>query len=227
MSDQLRQALCCECGQLRTYKRARNQRGYWGDRNWERSLGDLKCATCSKVTAHALLNDSGDWDEEKQLVALGDDEAMGWSLERRQQLRDEYRRGFPRNPLTHHLWWKGEEDAAREAGQKQFQAMCGEPVNVPEKRREGTTPQQQRMPAQAKEVNLYEEEFQDPDTGLWWRDGDCVDCLRHRHAWLLRDRRTKLSALLIKVVASIDEVDAAMVEKLNELVTSALPGGGS
>ncbi|OBF42569.1 hypothetical protein A5719_03315 [Mycolicibacterium peregrinum] len=228
MSEPVMKALCCVCGNLRTYRRARNCRGNWGDQSWERSLGDLKCSECVSITTHALLDDGSDFDEKRQRIALGDQDILpSWDPQWRKTIRADYRRGLPRNPLTDHLWWKADEDAAREAGQKQFQAMCGELVNVPEQRREGTTPQQQRMPSQVKDVNLYEEEFQDPATGLWWRDGDCVDCLRHRHAWLLREHRKKLSALLIQVVAKIDDVDATMVEKLNELVASALPGGGS
>lgn len=224
MTNDLRQALCCSCGNLRAYKRARNLRGDWGDRNWERSLGDLKCLACNKVTTHALLDDANDWDEKKQLVALGDDEIGGWSFEYRERIRDEYRRGLPRNPLTKHIWWKGYEDRAREAGNKRFQAMCGEWIDVPEVRSDGVDITQQRAPKQVGNDDLYEQEYEDLDTGLWWTPGDCLDCLRQRHASLLRRQRKALAEMLIKLVAVIDDVNPEMIEVLNEYAARALPG---
>src|ERR1700733_5940133 len=47
-----RQALCCVCGQLRTFDRARRCRweNYWFrwqvDRDWHRETGELKCDQC-------------------------------------------------------------------------------------------------------------------------------------------------------------------------------------
>ena len=78
----VRQSLCCECGNLRTVSAKaseRNGTGPWGaspdqiaealqrtrcvsarqywerQRPYERALEDLKCATCGKVTQHAMV----------------------------------------------------------------------------------------------------------------------------------------------------------------------------
>jgi hypothetical protein len=90
----IRQALCCECGQVSEFKQARNWRGWFGDNSeWHRELGDLKCDQCGSLTPHALLSADPDRhrDEEMQRAALGED-VGGWDYQR---LRREYRQGPP------------------------------------------------------------------------------------------------------------------------------------
>ncbi|MFT4125073.1 MAG: hypothetical protein QM662_02430 [Gordonia sp. (in: high G+C Gram-positive bacteria)] len=56
------QALCCECGQLREYRRAANPLHEWPnfEDSFERLLGDLKCKHCARITRHALLRHPDD-----------------------------------------------------------------------------------------------------------------------------------------------------------------------
>lgn len=79
-------ALCCDCGQVRTFKRGYYPRRFVGDfgsgflmshegrrlfpfaQPWDRCVGDLKCRPCGAVTRHAILRDGdefADFAEEK------------------------------------------------------------------------------------------------------------------------------------------------------------------
>lgn len=53
-----RQALCCECGNLRTFKDGYAPRRWIGEggRGNERHTCDFKCKPCGKVTRHAIVN---------------------------------------------------------------------------------------------------------------------------------------------------------------------------
>src|SRR5262249_32800884 len=103
-------ALCCECGQLRTYRcamRARAALGHLGgswDR-WERRMvGALKCAHCGAITVHALLLDPAgpcNFDEREQALALGDHPRDEYErMTDLERLRREYQEGFDRNLRT-------------------------------------------------------------------------------------------------------------------------------
>lgn len=212
------QALCCVCAQLRTYKRARNQRGYWGDRNWHRSIGDLKCTACGAITTHALLNDRTDWDEKLQLLALGITNDQSWSPEHMKSVQAKYRQSnYPRNPFVTHEWWTTDEDEARLAGKKWFTAMCGEAVEVPESRSDGVPLADFQAPTQVTDPQRTEHENLDAESGLWWtQDGTCVNCLRVRHNWLLDQRRKDLALRLIKIAGCINDVDSKMIQDLDE-----------
>lgn len=235
MSEQLRPALCNTCGTLRTFKRARNYQpeNYWlkrpVDLDWSRELGDLKCETCGKVTTHALLHPEGDWAadhaETVQRIALGDLKAHPrfqdpWAAKDLVRIIDRYRQSnYPKNPFVNHRWWKSDENEAREAGQKWFRAMCGEPVEVPaEHRSNGSSITELEAPTQVTDPERSEHENFDAETGLWWTaDGVCVNCLRVRNNWLLDKRRKEVAVLLLKLAADVDSLDAATVHMLADL----------
>lgn len=239
-----RQALCCVCGQVRQFRRVlRNHReeNYWlsrpVDRDWHRETGDMKCAECGRVTTHALLHPEGDWAvdhaEVLQRVALGcsDPRTDGEMFAKaREQMRNQYRQSnFPSNPYVTHKWWKADENKARDAGEKWFPAMCGEPVAVPDKPGEGRTITEMEAPTQIADPDRTDHDNLDVDSGLWWSEaGACVNCLRVRHEWLLDKRRDELNSLLISLVAKISKgvkVDASVVDALTEQVAAALGGG--
>ena len=242
MSDQLRQALCTMCGTLRTCKRARNYQpeNYWLNRpvdlDWSRELGDLKCETCGKVTTHALIHPDGHWAadhaERIQRVALGDRKAYPRFQDERAakdlvRIIKRYRQGnYPSNPFVFHRWWKSDENKAREAGQKWFPAMCGEPVEVPEEHRfNGTDVTELEAPTQVTDPERTEHENFDVETGLWWTaSGVCVNCLRVRNDWLLDKRRIEVATLLMKLAATIDSLDAPTVHKLADLADTVAGG---
>jgi hypothetical protein len=169
-STRERQALCCECGQLRMFKQARNHRGWWGQPNWHRSVGDLKCTHCGIVTAHALMlntNDGEANDDQLQRVALGSFEGL-WSDSERARLRRDYRQGnLPRNPYLHHNWFLSDEETARNAGESQVTAMCGLQVDLPANPEDCSSDYTE--PCEIRDM-----EYEDPETGLWWVDMDCA-----------------------------------------------------
>jgi hypothetical protein len=229
VSEKLKQALCCECGQLRTFKRSRNhhQENYWlsgpVDRDWHRELGDLKCQNCGKVTTHALLHRDGDWAadhaEMLQRVALGgtdprlDNEHFSHDLAR---VRERYRQSnFPRNPYVRHRWWKSDEDEARKAGDRWFPGMCGEMVALPETPSKGTDITEFNAPTHITDPCRADHENLDVETGLWWTsDGECVNCLRVRHNRLIAKRRELLNEWLGWLRARPERVPDEHVELL-------------
>jgi hypothetical protein len=206
----IRKALCCACGQLRTFKRARNVVTDCGvDRvTWHRCTGDLKCDNCGAITRHALLReDDGhqDYAETYQRMALGGKADTSWTDVER--IRREYRQGLlPRNPYVRHKWWKSAETKAIEAGLAYFPAMCGEPVKTPDKPSPSQTVAKAIVPTQVTDPDRAEHENLDVDTGLWWtQDGWCVNCLRVRNDWLLAERRKLMDEWFVWLYARLEE----------------------
>lgn len=217
-------ALCCTCGSLRTCSRPRNHRteNYWFagpiDRDWHRETGDLKCSQCNKVTTHALIHPDGDrlrdHAEQMQLIALGWTHSR-YTDKKKLEIRRQYHEAFPQNPYMDHRYWKGDERAARKAGADTFPAMCGVMLPLPKVFREnGRDITEFNAPEQVTEPELLEHERLDPDTGMWWDIGDCVNCLHVRNDKLLRDRREELAKVLLKAAVSTDTLDADLVNTL-------------
>jgi hypothetical protein len=222
MSDQFKQALCCVCGTLRTCRRPRNYRyeNYWlhgtVDRDWHRETGDLKCDTCGRVTTHAIILPTGDSfrDHAEKLR----DAATGWVLkaltdEGHQRIQQRWREGLPRNPYTRHMWWISDEKKAREAGETHFLAICKERIAVPKKtaaERDSSTP----IDAFVEPREFHDVDREDPETGLWWFDMDCTDCLYRANAIALDEKRKALKSKLQSVVDKISALDARTVADL-------------
>ena len=222
-----RQALCCECGQLRTFSPNysfshddKNRGGglFTDPRGWQ-ATGTLKCSHCETRTRHALMDADHvrDFTEDYQRYVLGGDWPFKY-LPDRERLRTEYFDQFPRNPFVRHRWFKSDEKQAREAGKTWFRSMCGEPVSMPEQEREnGRTITEMEAPTQLADPERTEHENLDVETGLWWTaDGECVNCLRVRHDWLLKENRTQLLTQLIEASAAVATMDAEAVTALRE-----------
>ncbi|ANE82241.1 hypothetical protein A7U43_25965 [Mycobacterium adipatum] len=219
-------ALCCVCGSLRTCSRPRNHRAenYWMagpiDRDWHRETGDLKCADCGRVTTHALIHPEQDTlrDHAEQMQLIG----LRWTNPRlseakQAEIRRQYHEAFPQNPYMHHRYWKNDERTAREAGRDMFPAMCGVMMPVPKQYREnGRDVTEFDAPEQLTDEEMLNHEAFDPETGMWWDVGDCVNCLHYRNAKLLRERREELAKVLLKASVYTDKLDADLVSALLE-----------
>ncbi|WP_141213957.1 zinc finger domain-containing protein [Mycobacterium marinum] len=220
-----KQALCCQCGQLRTYKdQWRAGRRYWPEDRWRRRwVGDLKCSHCQAITTHALLIDPEsayrDSDERKQLLALGDQPRNRYErCEDLQRLRREYRDAMPRNPNLRHLWWVRDEKAARESGTGHVPTLCG---GVHQLRGESTTAREVIKPRYLAPDPMRIDEYTDLDTGESWSDGDCVDCLRVYNGGVLQRARDDLARLISWYFVRSYLLDAGEVEELRSFLREA------
>jgi len=235
------QALCCECGNLRTvsadYHFGTNDENcgeglFMNPRGWFET-GTLKCAHCGARTRHALLNKEGkrDYAEDYLRYVLGGEWDSRWAPDR-ERLRERYFAQFPRNPYVRHRWWKSDENAARSAGMKWFRGMCGEMVRLPKEVREnGRNITEVEAPTHITDPDRTEHENLDVETGLWWTaDGECVNCLRVRHDWLLKEHRKQLLGQLLEASAGVHQMDAADVaalrEHLNRIMANVEPMKG-
>ncbi|MFN3003466.1 DUF6315 family protein [Mycolicibacterium wolinskyi] len=222
MSNQL-QALCCTCGQIRTYKRARNVTGDCGadTARWHRCTGDLKCRTCGQITRHALLRGGAlcDTAEEYQRVALGS--VASWPYTGAEdRIRRQYRQGRTQNPLLAHLWSEGSAVEARQAGRDWVISYCGERTQLPP---EGTEVCLGLGPIRptVEEVR-WDEEYEDHDTGMSWVEMECVDCYRVANERRIARQRKKLHELLLELLVRTDErVPDGHVDGLIEAIEAA------
>jgi hypothetical protein len=224
-----RQALCCVCGQLRTFGRARNNRweNYWFrrpiDRDWHRETGELKCEQCGRVTVHALLHreDAGSFRDHAELMQSI---ALGCTSNRMtehvaSEAKRKYRQAdLPRNPYLHHRYWVNEARTAWRAGQREVTALCGEPmalVRDPDANRSDTPSDELITPEEVRD-----QEYEDPETGLWWLEMDCVDCLRVSNAERLSKRQRLLALRLseISLRAANGRLDASIINRLLESI---------
>lgn len=226
MSDVPRKALCCTCGAIRTCKRARNHReeNYWFrrpvDLDWHRETGDLKCSECGRVTTHALLHPEGDWAanhaEMMQRVATGNTHG-NFTDDQLDEVRRKFRQGFPRNPELNHFWWTGYAQAAWDSGRCTVLALCGEPMKVQRDPSKRSSPSRSDRSddRQIQPERVRDQEYEDPDTGLWWTETDCVDCLRVWHLELLRRRREVLADRLTQFLADLLEDKSGYPKKID------------
>ncbi|MDN4520716.1 hypothetical protein QYF68_23285 [Mycolicibacterium austroafricanum] len=222
MSDQTKQALCCECGSIRTCRRPRNHKteNYWLtgpiDRNWHRETGDLKCSECGRITRHAIIHPDKDSfrDHAERLtrIALGttkDPVSRDESLRGRVQAA--YRQGREPNPRLMHRWLAGDSEAAREAGRDYVITFCGEKHQIPN----SVVPLSTDKPAMPDPVR-WDQEYEDPATGLWWVQMDCVDCLRVSNERRMARRRKVLAEWLAWLLAADSRVPDEHVDTLIE-----------
>lgn len=220
MSNKIRQAICCVCGEVRTCHRPRSnhrEENYWlrgpVDRDWHRETGDLKCAACGRTTTHALLLPEGDpfQDHAESLREF----ATGWSSSRldtadKERIRKAWRQGRDENPYLRHRWFVSDADKAREAGQTHLEAICKARIPVPKNTSKNTTP----AGAWVKPAEFHDVDREDPETGLYWYDGDCVDCLNRWNAMQREEKRNSLRRKLTEVAAAMESLDDRTVEAL-------------
>lgn len=241
MSPRL-QALCCVCGELRSCERPRNHRedNYWlrkpVDRNWQRETGDLKCGECGKITRHALILPDGHWAQDHaemmQRIATGNVHSRLNDSDLA-EVRSNYRKGLPLNPNLNHFRYDSDAQEAWDAGRRTVTALCGATMPVERdpsvqkkyKHKKGRADDDRQI----KPMVWRDQEYEDPDTGLWWDEIDCVDCLRVWHAELLRQRQAVLSKLMTEFLAALladkgsypKTIDLVTVDSLIDALTSA------
>ncbi|OBF52537.1 hypothetical protein A5778_15575 [Mycolicibacterium monacense] len=217
------QALCCECGNLRTCKQPRNYVSERSDlQTWHRMTGDLKCDACGRITRHALLR-SGEFRdaaENYQRMALGGEPQS--HLEDVGRARREYRLGLPRNPYLKHWWIKEEGQAAWDSGEKAVVALCGETITVERDPRSTTFSTRGSTGELVEPEEVRDMEYEDPETGLWWAETDCVDCLRVSNERRLKRLRKELLQDLLEVSACVNGLGAADVIALREHIDRLL-----
>lgn len=228
------EALCCACGQLRTVSSDYGRYGHPdhsdGDlcRNangWRRTE-PLKCDECGAVTRHAVLNRPGssDYDENLQRIALGGENTSGWSNEYIERLRRDYHAMFPRNPNLHHRFYVEDAQKAWDAGERTVATLCGTRDSIgTDPRTWGTSPAKKARQEKYDGFVVAEQisdvtEYEDPETGLWWVDMDCVDCCRVSNTIRLEQLRKKLEQTFARFAAYPELVpDAAVSDLINQL----------
>lgn len=218
------QALCCECGQLRTV----SERYYSGTQSDPNRGGglftdprgwfdtkSLKCEHCGRQTRHALLAPDKrmpEFAERYQNYVLGGQWDGNYAPDR-ERLRAEYFAQFPRNPNLHHRFWSDEADKLRAQGETHMPAVCGAIDEIPrswssKKPAEGELIEPRRID--------WETEYEDPDTGEWWIDMQCVDCLRVANEQRLKAQRDLLLTDLLEASNVVNQLSAAQVNELRE-----------
>lgn len=224
-------ALCCECGNLRTvgrnYYTPRDENsggGLFSDpRGWF-DTGTLKCSNCRRSTRHALLakDHLSDLTERYQTYVLGGESPYTWQLdeENRQQLREKYFAQFPRNPNLHHWFDTALANEARERGDTHMPALCGCTATVPQSWSGKSGNNDAVSPGRID----WDTEFED-DKGMWWLDMDCVDCLRVANENRRGRRRTLLESWLAWFAAhpeAIPEEESSALYGLFEPLVHAI-----
>lgn len=228
MTDSLKQALCCICGSLRTCRRPRNYRSenFWLsgpiDRDWHREVGDLKCEACGRVTTHAIIQPEKDvfrdHAEMMQRVATGNNHGH-FNATQLDEVAEKFRRGTPRNPYLRHYWYRERAEEAWDAGRRTVKGLCGEPMTLdrdPRQFHENSSGDQRwDDDQQFKPMTVREVEYEDSETGLWWTESDCVDCLRVWHLQLLAQRRKELGELMTHFMADLLADNAGYPKKID------------
>jgi transcription elongation factor Elf1 len=225
-----RQALCCECGNLRTVSgnyglryRDPNYAG-WGfdDKRGWRKTGTLKCGACGRQTRHALLNTTGaiDWSEkEQQFVLGGESPGEYWDDSRRDHLREQYFAQFPRNPQLHHWYWVSEAKEAWAAGRRDVTALCGAPMTL------HADPPSTPGNDLVKPGRIdWDTEFEDHDTGMSWIDMECVDCLAVTNRERLKNQRDAVRTKLLEASEAIEQLDATALAAVDEYLERLIGG---
>jgi hypothetical protein len=222
-------ALCCECGSLRTvsadycFRRGDPNRSTdgFGDhpRGW-RYTGTLLCSACGLRTRHALLRTDQyrDSTEAYQRYALGGEwpGRQEWAPDRK-RLRERYFKQFPRNPKLWHRFDAADADRLRSEGQTHMPAVCGAVAEIPRSWKKKTPEGELIKPGRID----WDTEFEDHDTGMWWVDMQCVDCLRVANDRRVARAREDLARLISWYFVRADRLNAAEVQELRTFLQAA------
>jgi hypothetical protein len=207
-------ALCCECGNLRTFKQSRNRRGWWGDLNWERDLCDLKCEPCGRITAHAIVSAEGRDEGGYYLVARGVETSGRWSKKEIRRIQEQY-------PNLSHRYWMAEAKAAWDDGSKKVVALCGERIALKSEPGKSTSTKE-RVDGYMIAEQFSDIEYEDHDTGLSWIDMECVDCCRVRNERHSAKRRDLMEQLLAWCARRPECIEDHEVEGVLEAFTEVI-----
>ncbi|KKF01941.1 hypothetical protein [Mycolicibacterium obuense] len=184
--------------------------------------GTLRCDPCGAPTRHALINQPDsfirDLAEQYQRYALGGDWGGDYAPDR-ERVREEYFAQFPRNPYVHHWYSVDEAQAAWEAGERTVIALCGDTMTL---KREPNTCRGGRG-AELYELvepnEVHDVEYEDSETGLWWDDLDCVNCLRVTNERRRNRRRRLLESWLAWFAQHPEAISDSEADALIELFT--------
>lgn len=227
-----RQALCCECGNLRSCRRPKNYReeNFWlnrpVDRSWHRETGDLKCEHCARTTRHALLYREGDGfkdhAERLERIALGgsdplDAESSGVT----EQIKKNYRIGRQTNPHLRNSWWTGDADQARALGTSTVVTLCGDKYEIPDNPVAYDDDEDEIGPAQTRAAQYHRQIFSDDSPPEGWDYQDCPDCTRVVNEWVIERNRNYLMAKLTKLMRTAFDLNAPALERLIAVVEQA------
>jgi hypothetical protein len=130
----------------------------------------------------------------------------------RERLRERYFRQFPRNPNLLHWYSLAEAAAARSAGQSTMRAKCGDTMPVPPEHCDGKG--RAAEPGLVKPKKVRDQEYEDAETGLWWVDMDCVNCLKLVNAGRVERSRANLEKLIRWYFVRSDLLNPAEVDEL-------------
>ena len=191
-----------------------------GRREGWRYTQTLKCEVCGERTRHALLRpEDSHWrdiDEEYQRYILGG-EWSGKYPPDRDRLRDRYFTQFPRHPYVHHWYSMDEAQAAWEAGERTVVALCGDTMKLHREPKSLKGGRSAAMDELVEPEEPGEVEYEDPETGLWWDDMDCVNCLRVTNERRQKRRRERLESLLAWFACRPETIPDADIEALNSI----------
>lgn len=220
-------ALCCDCGHVRRvhidYHR-RDDPNYSGPSDfthphgWRETL-TLKCDACRSLTRHARLQvNHDDLAAVKQEIALGGQIRPGWSASTQDRIKIEYRQmPFPRNPKLHHWHYVKEVEEALARGDTHMAAVCGDQTPTPRGNWRESDLKKTYDPVRPDRTD-WATEFEDHDTGMWWVDMDCVNCLRVINDQRLAVRRDYLNRILRWLAVNPDAIpDAHVAETIEHL----------
>ena len=230
-------ALCCTCGNVRTvnsdyhrYQDPNHADGARGKAEGWRKTQSLKCDPCGGRTRHAILNQPDarwrDSDERNQRIALGGtDPDFSWSDHHLNRMREEYFAKFPRNPKLSHRYWIKDAKKHRKRGDTTMKALCGADMDVPPKSSKKSKDRTEYELQKPRRID-WDTEFEDTETGLWWVDMECVDCLRlandHR-----RDGAKGQAEHLLTWYADAVKAGRLTHNELDELVTFLGPAANA
>jgi len=195
-------------------------------RGWRKTVS-LKCDACGQSTRHALLPKPGadaNGDELQQRFILGGDPpSQYWTDNDRARLRAEYFAQFPRNPQLTHWYWPNEAKEAFAAGEKMITALCGAPMDLDFDPNEKSKRSPNDDLIKPNRID-WDTEFEDHDTGHWWVDMQCVDCLAVVNRLRLKNQRREVLAKLLEASAAVEALGAADLAALDKALDQLIGG---
>lgn len=219
-------ALCCTCGNLRTvssdyrrYQDPEHDQSEQGEAEGWRKTQGLKCDVCGERTRHALLASDADaqWRdsaERQQRIALGGtDSTFSWTDEYLARMRAEYFAKFPRNPQLSHRYWIKDADDRREQGETHMKALCGAEMEIPSSSSSNKSKRSKYALIEPDRID-WDTEFEDPETGMWWVDMECVDCLRLANEHRRESAKDRAAELINWYIGAMPKLNHAEVEEL-------------
>lgn len=116
-----------------------------------------------------------------------------------------------------------EAEAARSRGESHMTALCGDVDTIPTSWSERSS---NTGPVAPDRID-WDTEFEDPETGEWWIDMDCVNCLSVTNQRRLLARRDYLDRLLMWFAARPENIGDGQMEEVITLLEGFRPSSGT